>query len=290
MQIVNTIAETRAILAAQVKAGKRIGFAPTMGNLHEGHATLVREARAYCDFVVSSVFVNPTQFGAGEDFESYPRTLVADAERLGAAGCDLLFAPSVAEMYPDKNNDWVKVIVTDITTRHCGASRPGHFDGVGLVVSKLFNIVKPHVALFGKKDFQQLAVIRRMVKALCFDIDIIGVDTVREANGLAMSSRNGYLSAEEKEKAALLYKTLCSTRDAIQAGNKDFTHLSTAANARLSAGGFVPDYFNICHADSLQSAGADDRSLVILAAAKLGKARLIDNVDFELGNPPGVTL
>lgn len=282
MQTVNTIAETRAIIAEQVKAGKRIGFAPTMGNLHEGHATLVREARKYSDFVVSSVFVNPTQFGAGEDFDSYPRTLAADQERLSAAGCDLLFAPSVAEMYPEQNNDWVKVIVTDITTRHCGASRPGHFDGVGLVVSKLFNIVKPHVALFGKKDFQQLAVIRRMVKALCFDIEIIGVDTVREANGLAMSSRNGYLSAQEKEQAALLYKTLCTTRDAIKGGNKDFTTLTATATQALSDGGFQPDYFNICRADNLQLATADDHSLVILAAAKLGKARLIDNVDFEV--------
>lgn len=283
MQTLNTIADTRALIAAQVKAGKRIGFAPTMGNLHEGHATLVREARKYSDFVVSSVFVNPTQFGAGEDFDSYPRTLAADQERLSAAGCDLLFAPSVAEMYPDKNNDWVKVIVTDITTRHCGASRLGHFDGVGLVVSKLFNIVKPHVALFGKKDFQQLAVIRRMVNALCFDIDIIGVDTVREANGLAMSSRNGYLSAAEKAQAALLYKTLCSTRDAIRAGNRDFAGLTAAATTALSGGGFTPDYFNICRADNLQLATVEDHSLVILAAAKLGKARLIDNVDFELG-------
>ena len=282
MQTINTIAETRAQIAAQVKMGKRIGFAPTMGNLHEGHATLVREARKYCDFVVSSVFVNPTQFGAGEDFDSYPRTLAADQERLSAAGCDLLFAPSVAEMYPDQNNDWVKVLVTDITTRHCGASRPGHFDGVGLVVSKLFNIVKPHVALFGKKDFQQLAVIRRMVKALCFDIEIIGVDTVREANGLAMSSRNGYLSAAEKAQAALLYKTLCSTRDAIKAGNKDFSALTAKATASLSGGGFTPDYFNICRSDNLHFATENDRSLVILAAAKLGKARLIDNVDFEL--------
>ncbi len=282
MQTINTIAETRALIAAQVKAGKRIGFAPTMGNLHEGHATLVREARKYSDFVVSSVFVNPTQFGAGEDFDSYPRTLAADQERLSAAGCDVLFAPSVAEMYPDQNNDWVKVLVTDITTRHCGASRPGHFDGVGLVVSKLFNIVKPHVALFGKKDFQQLAVIRRMVKALCFDIEIVGVETVREANGLAMSSRNGYLSASEKEQAALLYKTLRDTRDAIKSGNKDFSALTEHATATLSGGGFVPDYFNICRADNLQLATAVDRSLVILAAAKLGKARLIDNIDFDI--------
>lgn len=282
MQTVHTIAELRAIIAAQVKAGKRVGFAPTMGNLHEGHATLVREARKYTDFVVSSVFVNPTQFGAGEDFESYPRTLEADKQRLEAAGCDLLFAPSVAEMYPNNNNHWVKVLVTDITDRHCGASRPGHFDGVAVVVSKLFNIVKPHVALFGKKDFQQLAVIRRFTTALCFDIEIIGVETVREANGLAMSSRNGYLTAEEKESAALLYRTLCTTRDAIKAGNRDFTGLTAKANADLLVGGFTPDYFNICRSDNLQLADAGDTSFVILAAAKLGKARLIDNVDFEL--------
>lgn len=283
MQTVHTISETRAIIASHVKAGKRVGFAPTMGNLHEGHATLVREARKYTDFVVSSVFVNPTQFGVGEDFDSYPRTLDADQQRLGAAGCDLLFAPSVAEMYPDNNQGWVKVLVEDITNRHCGASRPGHFDGVGLVVSKLFNIVKPQVALFGKKDFQQLAVIRRMTTALCFDIDIVGVETVREANGLAMSSRNGYLTAEEKNNAALLYRTLCSTRNAIMAGNKDFPELTAQAHSILREGGFIPDYFNICRADNLQTASEEDVSLVILAAAKLGKARLIDNVDFTLG-------
>ncbi|CBL45583.1 Pantoate-beta-alanine ligase/ pantothenate synthase [gamma proteobacterium HdN1] len=280
MQTVNTIAAVRERIQSETRQGKRIGFVPTMGNLHEGHAHLVREARKYCDFVVASVFVNPTQFGAGEDFDSYPRTLEADQARLQEAGCDLLFAPNVAEMYPNQNNDWVKVLVSDITTRHCGASRPGHFDGVGLVVSKLFNIVRPHVALFGKKDFQQLAVIRRMVEALCFDIEIIGVDTVREASGLAMSSRNGYLTPQERTQAVLLYQTLCKARDAILDGNTDFNGITEQANSALRDGGFIPDYFTVCRADNLQPAMPVDRSLVILAAARLGKARLIDNIDF----------
>jgi pantoate--beta-alanine ligase len=280
MQTLTTLSAIRSAIAAARAEGRRIGFVPTMGNLHEGHATLVREARRYADCVVSSVFVNPTQFGVNEDFDSYPRTLEADQARLTAAGCDLLFAPTVAEMYPQQNQDWVKVLVTDITTRHCGASRPGHFDGVGLVVSKLFNIVIPDVALFGKKDFQQLAVIRRMTEALCFDITIIGVDTVREANGLAMSSRNGYLTADEKDRGALIYRLLQDTRDAILAGQTDFAALQAAALARLSDAGFIPDYFNIARQDTLAPASADDRALVMLVAARLGKARLIDNLDF----------
>lgn len=280
MQTLSTISAIRSAIATARAEGRRIGFVPTMGNLHEGHATLVREARHHADCVVSSVFVNPTQFGVNEDFDSYPRTLEADQKRLIDAGCDLLFAPTVAEMYPHQNQDWVKVLVNDITTRHCGASRPGHFDGVGLVVSKLFNIVKPDVALFGKKDFQQLAVIRRMTEALCFDITIIGVDTVRETNGLAMSSRNGYLTTEEKERGALIYRLLQDTRDAILAGNSDFAALQALALERLSAAGFEPDYFNIARQDTLAAAGADDKALVMLVAARLGKARLIDNLDF----------
>jgi pantoate--beta-alanine ligase len=280
MQTLSSISAIRSAIATARAEGRRIGFVPTMGNLHEGHATLVREARQYAECIVSSVFVNPTQFGVNEDFDSYPRTLAADQERLTAAGCDLLFAPTVAEMYPQQNQDWVKVLVTDITTRHCGASRPGHFDGVGLVVSKLFNIVKPDVALFGKKDFQQLAVIRRMTEALCFDITIIGVDTVREPSGLAMSSRNGYLTAEEKERGALIYRLLQDARDAILAGQSDFAALQATSLERLSAAGFEPDYFNIARQDTLAPAGAEDKSLVMLVAARLGKARLIDNLDF----------
>ena len=282
MQTVNSIQELRDLVHAQRMAGKRIGFVPTMGNLHEGHITLVREGLKQADIMVSSVFVNPTQFVAGEDFDKYPRTLQQDQEKLAAAGCHLLFAPPVDEMYPGDQANWASVHVSKITERHCGAARPGHFDGVSTVVTKLFNIVKPDVALFGKKDFQQLAVIRRMTTALCFGIDIVGIDTVREANGLAISSRNGYLSADEKERAAEMYRQLCSTRDAIKAGNKDFAALTGKANQALAQAGFQPEYFSVCRADTLEPAQAEDSDLVILAAARMGKARLIDNIDFSL--------
>lgn len=282
MQTVNSIKELRAIIHAQRLAGKRIGFVPTMGNLHEGHITLVREGQKHADFIVSSVFVNPTQFVAGEDFDKYPRTLKEDQEKLAAVGCNLLFAPPVDEMYPGDQASWASVHVTKITERHCGAARPGHFDGVATVVTKLFNIVKPDVALFGKKDFQQLAVIRRMSTALCFGIDIIGIDTVREANGLAMSSRNGYLTADEKNRGAEMYRSLCAARDAIKGGNTNFAQLSSEANDKLEAAGFIPEYFSVCRADTLEPAQPGDRNLVILAAARMGKARLIDNIDFTL--------
>jgi pantoate--beta-alanine ligase len=282
MQTVNSIKELRAIIHAQRLAGKRIGFVPTMGNLHEGHITLVREGQKHADFMVSSVFVNPTQFVAGEDFDKYPRTLKEDQEKLAAVGCNLLFAPPVDEMYPGDQASWASVHVTKITERHCGAARPGHFDGVATVVTKLFNIVKPDVALFGKKDFQQLAVIRRMSTALCFGIDIIGIDTVREANGLAMSSRNGYLTADEKNRGAEMYRSLCAARDAIKGGNTNFAQLSSEANDKLEAAGFIPEYFSVCRADTLEPAQPGDRNLVILAAARMGKARLIDNIDFTL--------
>ncbi|MCG8536448.1 MAG: pantoate--beta-alanine ligase [Pseudomonadales bacterium] len=280
MKTVHTIKELRDEIQQQRMAGKRIGFVPTMGNLHAGHITLVTEGLKQADFMVSSVFVNPTQFGAGEDFDTYPRTLEQDQQKLANAGCHLLFAPAVDEMYPGDQDTWAKVIVTEITHRHCGAARAGHFDGVSTVVSKLFNIVKPDVALFGKKDFQQLAVIRRMTTALCFDIDIIGVDTVREANGLAMSSRNGYLSEDEKQRGATLYQCLQETRSQIQSGNKDFEQLSATAQETLQAAGFEPEYFSVCRADTLEPAGQNDKDLVILAAAKMGPARLIDNIDF----------
>lgn len=284
MQTVNTIKELRAIIHAQRLAGKRIGFVPTMGNLHEGHITLIREGQKHADFMVSSVFVNPTQFVAGEDFDKYPRTLKEDQEKLAAAGCNLLFAPPVDEMYPGDQATWANVHVTKITERHCGAARPGHFDGVSTVVTKLFNIVTPDVALFGKKDFQQLAVIRRMVTALCFGIEIIGVETVREANGLAMSSRNGYLTEDEKNRAAALYRCLCKARDTINAGYTNYAELSSAADDELVAAGFIPDYFSVCRADTLEPAQPGDKQLVILAAARMGKARLIDNIDFSLTN------
>lgn len=281
MKIVHTIQELRAEVRRERLAGKRIGFVPTMGNLHAGHITLVTEGLKQADVMVSSVFVNPTQFGPGEDFDSYPRTLEADAAKLEAAGCHLLFSPPVTEMYPGDQDKWAKVVVTDITDRHCGAARPGHFDGVSTVVSKLFNIVLPDVALFGKKDFQQLAVIRRMATALCFGIEIVGVETVREANGLAMSSRNGYLTEDEKQRGATLYQCLQQAKQQIQGGDKDFDGITTQANAQLKAAGFEPEYFSVCRADTLEPASASDKDLVILAAARMGKARLIDNIDFS---------
>jgi len=282
MKTVHTIQELRNEVHRQRMAGKRIGFVPTMGNLHAGHISLITEGLKQADIMVSSVFVNPTQFGPGEDFDSYPRTLEADAAKLEAAGCHLLFAPPVTEMYPGDQDKWAKVVVTEITDRHCGAARPGHFDGVSTVVSKLFNIVLPDVALFGKKDFQQLAVIRRMTTALCFGIEIIGVETVREANGLAMSSRNGYLTDDEKQRGATLYQCLQAAKEQICNGARDYDAISQQAKAKLAAAGFEPEYFSVCRADTLEPATPDNKDLVILAVARMGKARLIDNIDFKL--------
>ncbi len=282
MQTVHTIKELRQVIQQQRMAGKRIGFVPTMGNLHAGHITLVTEGLKHADFMVSSVFVNPTQFGAGEDFDTYPRTLEQDQQKLSDAGCHLLFAPAVDEMYPGDQDKWAKVSVTEITQRHCGASREGHFDGVSTVVTKLFNIVKPDVALFGKKDFQQLAVIRRMVTALCFDIDIIGVETVREANGLAMSSRNGYLTEQQKQQAATLYQCLQQAKQDIQQGERNFDQITQQAEEKLQQSGFKLEYFSVCRADTLEPADSQDKNLVILAAARMGQTRLIDNIDFML--------
>lgn len=281
METIHSISELRKTLTALRRTGKRIGFVPTMGNLHAGHITLVTEARKVADIVVSSIFVNPTQFGPNEDFDQYPRTLETDQAKLDAAGCDIVFAPPTDEIYPGNQDTWAKVVINDITRRHCGTAREGHFDGVSTVVAKLFNIVQPDTALFGKKDFQQLAVIKRMVTALCFDIDIIGVDTVREENGLAMSSRNGYLTKVEKTIAATLYQTLQETKNAIRQGNTDFASLGTLAQKELTAAGFKPEYFNVCRTDDLGPATETDHDLVILAAAQLGKARLIDNIDFK---------
>lgn len=282
MQTVHTIAELRAAVAKARQQGKRIGFVPTMGNLHEGHVTLVREAQKVSQFTVCSIFVNPTQFGANEDFGSYPRTLAADSEKLAAAGLDLIFAPSVDEMYPDNSQNLVQITVSGISDLHCGASRPGHFVGVATVVAKLFNMVLPDVAMFGLKDYQQVAVIRRMVKGLNSPVEIIGVHTVREANGLAMSSRNGYLTAAEKETAALLYQTLQNSAADLRAGITDYPALTEKANAALAAGGFIPDYYSIVRQEDLLPPSAGEKKLVILAAAKLGKARLIDNLEVNL--------
>ena len=280
MRTVHTITEVRQQVRDWRLAGLRVGFVPTMGNLHAGHIRLIDEARRHADRVVASVFVNPTQFGPSEDFASYPRTLDADSEKLAAAQCDLLFAPSVDEMYPEKNRTWVDV--DDLGDHLCGASRPGHFRGVTTVVSKLFHIVEPDLACFGEKDFQQLAIIRRMVRDLFFPVEIIGVATAREANGLAMSSRNGYLTTAQKDQAAALYATLCDVKRRIEAGERDYPALVQAGTDQLTRAGFAVDYLSINHADTLAPAASPDRHLVIAVAAKLGTTRLIDNVTLSI--------
>ncbi|MGZ5026150.1 MAG: pantoate--beta-alanine ligase [Methylobacter sp.] len=279
MQVVNTISEVRAAVSAWRLSGQSIALVPTMGNLHAGHLKLVEEAKEKADRVVVSIFVNPTQFGVGEDFETYPRTEREDQEKLNAAGADLLFLPAVPEVYTQDAKTVVSV--TALSEWYCGASRPGHFNGVTTVVCKLFNIVQPDVALFGLKDFQQLTVIRTMVKDLNIPVEIIGVETVREASGLAMSSRNGYLTAEEKTVAAKLYQSLCVARDAVLAGRQAYEDIERQALQFLQEAGFQPDYFNVCRAGDLKKAGADDVELVLLTAARLGKTRLIDNICFS---------
>lgn len=280
MKIETTISGVRAALRQARKAGKSVAFVPTMGNLHQGHIELVSEARRRADFVVASIFVNPTQFGPGEDFDKYPRTLEADATKLVDTQCDLLFAPASNEMYPDGRSQVTTVQLSGITEILCGARRPGHFTGVATVVSKLFNIIQPDMALFGEKDYQQLAVIRRLVSELCFPVTIIGVPTVRADDGLALSSRNGFLSEAERTQAPLLHQTLSQLRDAVQQGQRDYAMLTGAARAHLEKCGFEPDYLEIRNQD-LDAPESGDGKLVILVAARLGSTRLIDNLQFE---------
>lgn len=284
MQIIHTISDLRAALKQQTN----IGFVPTMGNLHAGHLHLVALAKQHSKTVVVSIFVNPLQFGANEDFGSYPRTLEADCEKLQAAGADIVFAPNVAEMYVDfdgKNlNQSMTVTPPPIADALCGASRPGHFAGVATVVMKLFNMVQPQVAVFGKKDFQQLFIIKEMVKQFNLPIEIIAGETMREASGLAMSSRNGYLSVAEKQKAALLQQVLKEIAIQIKHGTSDFVTLTQAARERLGSDGWQVDYVSIRNAHTLLPAADDDKALVALAAAKLGNTRLIDNIEISLAD------
>ena len=279
MLTVHTVQELRETVADWRRAGQRIAFVPTMGNLHSGHLDLMREAGTRAGRVVTSIFVNPMQFGEGEDFDAYPRTLAQDSEKLRELGVDLLFAPEVSAIYPTGSTEHqTRVEVPGLSDVLCGASRPGHFVGVATVVCKLFNLVQPDLAVFGQKDFQQLMVIRRMVDDLAFPIEIIGKETVRESDGLAMSSRNGYLSGKERETAPLLYRALQETAAAIKAGNRDYTGLEKAAEALLQEAGFRPDYYAIRRAGDLAPAVDSDEDLVILAAAYLGTTRLIDNL------------
>jgi len=283
MKRLTTVAELNGALDP-LRGRERIAFVPTMGNLHEGHLTLVRRAREQAERVIVSIFVNPLQFGAGEDFGSYPRTLARDAELLAAEGVDWLFAPGVEVMYPRPQAEQTRVVVPDISDILCGAARPGHFAGVATVVCKLFNMVRPDVALFGQKDYQQLLVIRRMVEDLAMPVTVVGVPTVREADGLAMSSRNGYLDAEQRRLAPALYRVLCDTAADLAAGEPPAA-LERAAALALDAAGLHTDYLVIRRQADLTVPRPGDSELVILAAAWLGKTRLIDNLEVRLSSP-----
>ena len=274
MQIHETIDSLRA---ARAGAG-RVAFVPTMGNLHEGHIALMRQAREHAGCVVASIFVNRLQFGAGEDFERYPRTFAADCEKLAAAGVEHLFAPNETVMYPQPQRYHVDPPHEQVAILE-GEFRAGHFRGVATVVMKLLNIVQPEVALFGKKDYQQLMVLSNMVRELAMPIEVIAGETVRAADGLALSSRNGYLSADERALAPLLHRLLAGIRDAVRAGGRDFARLEVDAMAALSSAGWAPDYIAVRRRLDLQPPTQADEALVVLAAAKLGRTRLIDNLE-----------
>lgn len=285
MQTVHTIAQLRAAVDQWRGRRERVAFVPTMGNLHEGHLRLVNRACRAADKVVVSIFVNPMQFGPQEDFASYPRTVKQDSLKLAETGVHLLFIPEVAEIYPHGIDGTARVEVPDLSDVLCGAFRPRHFTGVATVVAKLFNAVRPHVAVFGEKDYQQLLVVRRMVSDLCMPIEIIGVPTVRENDGLAMSSRNAYLSSDERQLAPVLYQTLQWLRERLTERVWDYESLAAQGTAMLQESGFRPDYVAIRRADDLRVPQMADSRLVILAAAWLGDTRLIDNLPATLKDP-----
>lgn len=278
MQSVSEIKSLRSQIKAWRQQGLSIAFVPTMGNLHQGHFSLVEKAKTLADKVVVSIFVNPMQFGANEDLDSYPRTLDADKQGLAEIGTALVFTPSVDVMYPNGLAAQSYVDVPDVSMGYCGGARPGHFKGVATVVTKLFNMVQPDFACFGEKDFQQLQVIRAMVRDLSMPIEIIGVPTQREVSGLAMSSRNGYLSEQQKDTAKVLYQTLLNAGQSLEQGSKDFAAIELQAKQTLEQAGLKPDYFAIAEKDNLKPATLETKEFVILAAAFLGKVRLIDNL------------
>jgi pantoate--beta-alanine ligase len=274
MQIHSSISDLRTAL----KNRGNVVLVPTMGNLHAGHIALMTQARERGDTVVASLFVNRLQFGPNEDFDRYPRTLAADCEKLAAAGVDFLFAPSETDLYPEAQQYYVDPPA--IQNELEGQFRPGHFRGVATVVLKLFNIVAPQTAVFGKKDYQQLMILRNMTRQLALPITIVGSETIRADDGLALSSRNGYLSAAERGEAPRLHRTLCAIRDAVRAGERDFARLEREAAAELDAHGWQTDYVAVRRQADLQEPDAADQPLVALAASRLGTPRLIDNIEF----------
>ena len=278
MKTETTIQGLSASLNPARSARKIIGFVPTMGNLHQGHLNLVREARKLCDVVVVSIFVNPIQFGPNEDFDNYPRTLEHDSHLLAEVGCDIVFAPTVEQMY-GKHPRLTNISVGEITNDLCGLQRPGHFDGVAVVVTKLFNIVQPNIAFFGQKDYQQLAVIKQLVRDLNMPIEVIGVPIARAEDGLALSSRNGYLTEQERQTAPVIYQSLKTAEKALQSGTAldlSLEHIRTT----LTQAGLVVDYIE-ARTPMLQKAAQFDQDVILFVAAKLGKTRLIDNLQVK---------
>ena len=293
MQIIQTVSDLRQALKSQSKIGQKIGFVPTMGNLHAGHIHLVQIAKLHAKCVVASIFVNPLQFSPTEDLANYPRTLEADYEKLAAAGCDIVFVPTVDEIYPDFDGKLLNQSMTidppPIASVLCGATRLKHFAGVATVVMKLFNMVQPQVAVFGKKDFQQLFIINEMVRQFNLPIEIIAGETIREDNSLALSSRNSYLTDAQRTSAAQLNSALQSIVNQVKSGDKDFSQLEQATSLQLSKQGWEVDYVSIRASSNLQPATQQDIDLVVLGAAKIinktgGKTRLIDNIQFRISD------
>ncbi len=285
MQTIYTIEEMRAVTRAWRRAGVKTAFVPTMGNLHAGHISLLEHARQLADRTVVSIFVNPIQFGKGEDYARYPSTLAADQEKLESNGLDMLFAPDLETLYPGGTEQDTRLSVPTLSQILCGKFRPGHFSGVATVVCKLFINVQPDIALFGEKDYQQVLVIKRMVRDLLIPVEIVGLPIIREADGLAMSSRNAYLSAPERKIAPMIYATLCAAVEQLNSGALRPTTIEEYGMGTLSGAGFNPEYFSVRRAHDLALPTRGDRDLRILAAAWLGSARLIDNVPATLARP-----
>ena len=282
MQTITRLAELRRCIRIMRQEGKTIGMVATMGNLHDGHIALIDQAKLEADVVIATIFVNPLQFGRGEDLEKYPKTLTADKNKLSAAGCHMLFAPTDQEVYPHGRDNQTIVEVPATSNLYCGSSRPGHFQGVATVVCKLYAMIQPDIAVFGEKDYQQLHIIRQMTQDLSIAVKVIGSPTQRNAHGLALSSRNGYLTEDERIRASALYQVLQTTMAKLEGGYADFPMLCEQAQQFLELAGFERDYFVIANAQSLMLAQPGDKKIVILAAAFMGAARLIDNQQVSL--------
>jgi pantoate--beta-alanine ligase len=278
MDTVTTISAIREHVRRWRREGRRIAFVPTMGNLHAGHLSLIEAARRHGDRFVASIFVNPMQFGPNEDYAHYPRTPQQDERMLADAGCNLMFMPDVAKIYPNGSERATRVDVPSLSGILDGEFRPGHFEGVSTIVATLFHIVEPDAAIFGEKDFQQLAIVRRMVADLCMPVEVIGAPTVRDADGLAMSSRNQYLTPAERQVAPRIYQILFGAANRLEAGDTDFASIERAGIEALVQAGMKPDYFSVRCAQDLSAPNTDTRHLVVLTAARLGRARLIDNI------------